>query len=212
MRSWLLLVFFVSATVLASLTDCDSTTNESEHDLTSLYESDLSSSSSENSDVEHDLVPTCEIIDPEISCINVSPVTIKMGTAILSLLLFSAVFDNHDLCYEPNAKMIMFSAFVLLAGFGFFEGLHAVVSTNLSNVINEAFSKRKIDWKATGLRFLDLYSSGTKFVNSILGLLILCVKSHPCKSISYPAENLIRVGIYMQLLTTIAMHFFLPKF
>lgn len=224
MRFLLLLGFFVYAAVLASSTDYDANSEyQCQPDLESLFESASYSSSSEDSDFEQVFdLPYSKTIHSENKqkfCMNISPVSVKLGTSILSLLLFNEVFNNANLCREPNAQSVIFSTYLSLALLGLVDGLIGLFAADLSNGIEEVFNKRKINWKNMGLRFFDIYSSWFKFIYSIIPLIfttnfcpILCNKSRSCGALWYLEQNYIIMGIYIQLLATIAILLFMPKY
>lgn len=176
--------------------------NEPISDPSRPSESASNSSLSESLDAEDSVGLPYSTIDfsKAKSLVKISPVFIKMGTVILSWFVFTAVSHIYDIdiCSGPNISIITISTLLFLSMIGYLEALHVFLS--LSKEIGVASNRRLL---INGMRFLDIYASGTKCLYSMLALKEFCLEETSCFWIWNFEVDLIRKGICVQLIVAI---------
>lgn len=192
-----------------------------------------SSSSSDDSDAEY-FWSSVGLKSPETS---VSPsnekgsqkiplISFQIGTAVMSLFIFTAVLGGANVCHEPNANDIIRSGIQFLAGLGLYDSVLALFYAifpyfDMKNIFSKRLSQREQDefYQKAGLHTLNIFSSISKLGYSMMALTTRtdfcptdCIENVPCETLWYPELSYVKSAIFFQLIAVLTIFYFFTRF
>jgi hypothetical protein len=191
------------------------------------------SGSSDDSDVEY-FWPSMDRKSSETSISpieqkgspKISHIAFQIGTAVMSLFIFSAVLDSAKVCHEPNANDIIRSGIQFLAGLGLYDSVLALFYAifpfvDMKNIFSNSLSQREQDefYQKGGLFALNIFSSFAKLGYSMIALTTRtdfcpndCIKNVSCETVWYPELSYVKSAIFFQLVAVITIFIFSHSF